>query len=169
MSVSASFDKKGDRIFALLGQAREILDKESDRNLERIDASASGNLDLQAMNNLGDNQGCPHLLLNHSRLARPQKMKIEFTFEHLQRQFQVPTAMIEIGNLVERELPRVNDIGDVAMQRAIDTKLHQAHGMSRTVSAVFAQPDEGIERASLLIINMNHFKARLFSKARHPK
>src|SRR5215207_10148259 len=41
--------------------------------------------------------------------------------------------------------------------------------MRRLVCAVFAQPDDGIQGGSLLIMDMNQFVARLFTQTRDPK
>ncbi len=153
---------------APLQQPWHELHQQLDRHVERIHALLGGQLHLQAMKQLRQEQGTPDLYLDDLPFGAPQLTELQVLFEHAEGQFDIPAPRVQLSDVGQRELLRIEHIGQVTIQPSVVVKLHQPHWIFRPIGPVAAQPHDGIQDPVALIEEMAHLHAGVIGVATDP-
>ncbi|MNT17789.1 hypothetical protein D3C72_1529640 [compost metagenome] len=80
----------------------------------------------------------------------------------------IPPASVKGCHLAHGQDLRVEDVGQVTVERGSHAELHQPHGVGCLVLAVHAQPHQRIQRLTLLVEHMTDVVGGVGSAARNP-
>ena len=72
-------------------------------------------------------------------------MEAKLGFDEIDRQLDIPTALVEQGQVADAEQPRRAHIGHETVLAAVRAEADEAHGMLGAVRAMGAEPDDAIE------------------------
>src|SRR5436305_9881824 len=104
----------------------EQLDQQMQRDIKRINLSLPGDLQLQGMQQLCQNEGQAQLDQHQFGACPPPQVQTQFALEQLEGQFDVPAAGIELRDIAHGQLGRVQHVGQVAILRPLEGKTDQA-------------------------------------------
>jgi len=121
-SLPAGGDDEGEGVLAAPSELGQIADQEGQGDVEKVDVGASGDLDAERLKDLGDDEHGPDLLEDDGGLGGPEQMEAEFALDQRERQFDVPAASVQPGDLTQGQGQRIADIGDVGEGRGPNRK-----------------------------------------------
>src|SRR5205823_8139880 len=104
------------------------LDEQMHGNVKRVDFGLHGHMQLQGMQQLGQNEGQPQLDQHQFGAGSPPDVQAQFALEQLEGQFNVPASGIELGDVTHGQVGGVQHGGQVAILRAVEGKTDQTHG-----------------------------------------
>src|SRR5579884_109473 len=157
-----------DRIETAGRVLRQVLDHQGERDLKGIDTGPTGDLQTERLEDLGDDQDGVDLLLDHDRLPAPEQMQSEMRLDQIDRQLEVPPPGIELGDLADRELLRIADIGDVAVGRGLVAEGHQTDGMLGPIGPIGTEFNDAVEGVAPLVVGVDDPIAGLLPQPTNP-
>jgi len=146
-------------------------DEDLHGDLKRVHRGLHGEMELQGMQQLGQNQGNPQLNGHQFGACSPPNVQPQFAFEQLEGHLDIPASGIQLGDLLHGEVSGTQHIGQIAIADAIGGEADQAHRMGGSVGTVLAQPDDGIEQPTAIIIGEDFTEviAHVVLEARDPE
>ncbi len=93
----------------------EQLDEHMHGNVKRVDFGLHGDMQLQGMQQLRQNEGHPQLDHDQFGASSPPEVQTQFALEQLKGQFNVPASRIELSDVTHGQVAGVQHVGQVAI------------------------------------------------------
>lgn len=109
-------------------QRVEHLDEDMHRDVKGGDVGLHGDMQLQRMQQLCQNEGNPQLDQDQFGACPPPNVQTQFAFEQLERQFNVPAPCVQLHNVMQRQVRGTQHVGQVAI---LDPMVGEADQLGR--------------------------------------
>ena len=129
-----------DRVLALTNEMGHRLNKQGQGNIEEVNVGLCRDFNAHGLQELRDDKHHPHLLHDQQPLATPPVMQPQQLFEGQKGQFNIPSSGVERCDIDQRELCRVQDVGQVEPKLLAIAKAHQADCMTGMGSFAGSEP-----------------------------
>ena len=116
----------------------------------------TGDLELERLEHLADDQHRPHLLQYAFPRRAPEQAESEGLLDGLAGEFDVPAAGVAPRHRRQRQHGRGEHVGPRAVKGGAVAVLRQPDGVSGTVGPVGVAPDQAVKGLVLLVVGMAH-------------
>jgi hypothetical protein len=154
------------RVLSLRKQPWHVARQQCQRHVKGIHLSACGQFHWEGVQQVGQQQAGPPLLVDHAPCGTPQQTQAQVLFALAESQFAIPSARIQASDVGQRAHGGIEHIGQAGGALAAETKTDQAHDLSGLIRAMHAQIHQGIVDAVGLREEVLHLVARLADRAR---